>query len=417
MKCSPLLIPVPVTAPSVPVTPADTRWAQVLVIVLVGALAACQIGKVAPSLPVLRADLDISMFGAGWIASVYPGTAVVLGLIGGALADRFGHRNAMAVGLLLIALGSAAGSMVGSLGPMIVTRIVEGAGFVLIAVAAPALVIAAATARDRGLAMGIWGLFMPIGVTTMLLLSPVVLAIWGWRALWLVNAGLGVAAVALLLASGTGRRRIPINSSQLWRDLAVTVRSPAPWVLAAASVMFGLKYSAFNAWLPTYLMEVQGHSAAQAGAMAAIVAVSHAPGVLLGGWLVGRGLPRWVAIGGASLGMGLAAWATFSLGLPPLVAFAAAVLFGFVSGFVPSAMLTAAPHFATSMGQIGAFNGIIIHGANVGVLAAAPAFAAVASNLGGWPAAGFYLALVGVVGMAGSLAIRVLERRRAAGSR
>jgi MFS family permease len=81
-----------VTALSVPATPGSTRWAHVLVVVIVGALAACQIGKVAPSLPVLRADLDISMFGAGWIASVYPGTAVLLGLLGGALADRFGHR-------------------------------------------------------------------------------------------------------------------------------------------------------------------------------------------------------------------------------------------------------------------------------------------------------------------------------------
>jgi len=384
-------------------------------VVLVGALAACQIGKVAPSLPVLRADLDITMFGAGWIASVYPGTAVLLGLIGGALADRFGHRNAMAFGLLLIALGSAAGSMAGSLGPMLVTRVIEGAGFVFIAVAAPSLVIAATTARDRGLAMGFWGLFMPIGVTGMLLLAPVVLALSGWRALWLVNAGLGVAAIALLLASGVGRARVPVNSSQLWRELAVTVRSPAPWILAAVSVMFGLKYSAFNAWLPTYLMEVQGRSAATAGAMAAVVALAHAPGVLLGGWLVGRGLPRWVAIGGASLAMGLAALATFGLGLPPLVAFAAAVVFGFVSGLIPSAMLTAAPVFATSMAQIGAFNGIIIHGANVGVLGAAPAFAAVASNLGGWPAAGVYLALVGVTGMTSALAIRALERRKAAG--
>lgn len=383
--------------------------------VLVGALAACQIGKVAPSLPVLRADLDITMFGAGWIASVYPGTAVLLGLVGGALADRFGHRNAMACGLLLIALGSAAGSAVDSLGPMIVTRVIEGAGFVFIAVAAPSLVIAATTARDRGLAMGFWGLFMPIGVTGMLLLAPVVLALSGWRALWLINAGLGVAAIALLLASGVGRARVPVNSSQLWRELAVTVRSPAPWILAAVSVMFGLKYSAFNAWLPTYLMEVQGRSAATAGVMAAIVALSHAPGVLLGGWLVGRGLPRWVAIGGGSLAMGLAALATFGLGLPPLAAFAAAVVFGFVSGLIPSAMLTAAPVFATSMAQIGAFNGIIIHGANVGVLGAAPAFAAVASNLGGWPAAGVYLALVGAAGTASALAIRALERRKAAG--
>jgi len=104
---------------TVPPAPAPTRWPQVALIVLVGTMAGSQIGKVAPSLPAIRADLGLDMVDAGWIASVSTGTAVALGLAGGLLADRFGHRNTLVPGLLLTALGSAIGSQLDALAPLI----------------------------------------------------------------------------------------------------------------------------------------------------------------------------------------------------------------------------------------------------------------------------------------------------------
>lgn len=393
-----------------PAAPA-TRWPHIALFVFVGALAALQIGKVPPALPAIRADLGIDMVGAGWIASVYPGTAVLLGLLGGVLADRYGHRNALVAGLLFIALGSTAGSTMDTLGALVATRIVEGVGFVLIVVSAPALIIAAAAPRTRGLAMGVWGLFMPIGLTTMLLVSPLVLAAADWRALWLVNAVLAIAGAGLLLASRIGGRRAPVDSSRLWRDLAVMVKLPAPWVLSIAFCLFSMLFAALMAWLPTFLIETQGRSLATAGSMAAGIAILHAPGAVLGGMLVGRGVPRWLLIGAACATMGFAALAAFAFGLPALAVYGLFMVFSFAAGLIPTAILAAAPVMAPSLAQVGAFNGILIHGANVGTLGGPPALAAVVSHAGGWPGGGVYLALVGVVGVGVALAIRRLEQR------
>ncbi len=394
-----------------PAAPVATRWSQVALIVFVGALAACQIGKVAPALPVMRADLGMDMVGAGWMASVYTGTAMVVGLLGGMLADRYGHRNTLVAGLLLIALGSTAGSQMDSLAPLIVSRIVEGLGFVLIVVSAPALVFGVVAPKDRGLAMGAWGLFMPLGLTVMLLLAPVILAAYDWRALWLFNAGLAVVAALLLVLSGIGGARKPVDPAKLWRDLAITVKTPAPWVLSIAFGIFSVQFSAINAWLPTYLIETQGRSTAAAGAMAAFIAIIYAPGAVLGGWLVGRGVARWLVIAAACGLMGLAGLIAFGLGLGPTASFGGIMLFSIVAGLVPTAILAAGPVMAPSIAQVGAFNGILIHGANGGTLVGPPAFAAVVSHFGGWSGGGIYLLIVGAAGIATAVFIGRLERR------
>lgn len=408
-----LLTPGPSLSMTAPAASDATRWAHVVLVVFVGALAACQIGKVAPALPVIRAELGIAMVGAGWIASVYTGTAVAFGLIAGALADRYGPRNTLAAGLLLIAVGSLAGSAMHALGPMIASRIIEGMGFTLIVVSAPGLIFTFTAPRHRGLAMGIWGLFMPLGVTTMLLLAPVMLGLWGWRPLWWLNAGLALAAMALLFGTGIGGGRRLVDPTRLWRDLAVTVRRPEPWIFSIAFGLFSIQFSPMTAWLPTFLMEVQARSPEAAGAMAAFVAMMHAPGAVMGGWLVGRGLPRWLVIAVAMVLMALTTLATYALGLPPLVAYGAAVLFSVAAGLIPTVILTAAPAMAPSMAQVGAFNGILVLGANVGTLAGPPGFAAVVSAFDTWGAGGLYLALIALAGVAAAMVIRGLERRAA----
>src|SRR3546814_11874796 len=68
------------------------------------------------------------------------------------------------LGLALIALGSAAGALAGTVSMLLAARVVEGAGLLLIIVAAPAVLDRFAASRDRDLAFGIWGSFMPVGI-------------------------------------------------------------------------------------------------------------------------------------------------------------------------------------------------------------------------------------------------------------
>jgi MFS family permease len=81
------------------------------------------------------------------------------------------------------------------------------------------------------------------------------------------------------------------------------------------------------------------------------------------------------------------------------------------SGLIPSAVLTGAPVFAPSPSQIGATNGIIVQGANLGSLIGPPAVAAVVAWAGGWSDARWFLFAMAAAGVVLALALGRIERR------
>ncbi len=383
----------------------------------VGIVAAFHVGKVPSALPEIRLDFGIGMVSAGWIVSVYTGTAVVLALAAGVLADRLGHRNTLLAGLLLLAAGSAAGSAMDTQPALVAMRIVEGVGFVMIVVSAPSLILRSAARKDHSFSLGIWAAFMPIGVTSMLLIAPFVLAQFGWRGLWQLNAVIPLVVFFVVLAAlrrpqAAASAGPPIG--RIWSDLKLTVARPGPWVLSLSFAAFGLQFSTVTSWLPTFLMEVQGRTTTQAAAMTAFVVSLTAVGAFAGGWILGRGVPRWALLAICGVLMGPLGFGTFSVGLPAALSFAAALGLSLVGGFIPAVVLASAPDHAPSLAQIGATNGILLHGANFGPLLGPPVFAAVVSGLGGWTAGGISFLIVGLVSLFLALVIRRIERGMAA---
>src|SRR3546814_10887871 len=76
----------------------------------------------------LRADLGMALGTAGWVMGVFALIGVVGGIPAGAAVSRFGDRRLIVLGLALIALGSAAGALAGTVSMMLAARVVEGAG-------------------------------------------------------------------------------------------------------------------------------------------------------------------------------------------------------------------------------------------------------------------------------------------------
>ncbi len=389
-----------------------TEWGRIALVLLVGIVAAFQVGKVPSALPEIRLDLGIGMVSAGWIVSVYTGTAVVLALAVGVLADRLGHRSTLLAGMILLVAGGLAGSTADSQPVLVATRIVEGVGFVLIVVSGPSLILRSAAHEHHSFTLGIWSGFMPIGLTAMLLITPLVLPEFGWRGLWQLNAGIA-AAVFLLVLVALRQPAVPSDEAapgRLWADLRLTVARPGPWVLSLSFAMFGTQFATLTTWLPTFLIEVQGRTTAEAASMTAAVASLTVVGAFAGAWVLGRGVQRWalLAICGALLGpLGLG---VFALAVPASLSYGCALAFALVGGFIPAIILASAPLHAPSLAQVGATNGILLHGANFGPLLGPPAFAAVVSDFGGWTAGGIAFLIIAFVSLVLAVVIRRIER-------
>ncbi|MBA3595425.1 MAG: MFS transporter, partial [Polaromonas sp.] len=215
------------TAPA----PQQTDWIAVAVVFLSGVLAALQVGKVVIGLPALREELGLSLGAAGWLMAMFALLGVIGGIPAGAMVKRFGDRRLLILGALALGLGSAAGAVASSLVTLLAARLLEGAGFLLVMVAAPVVLQRLAAPRDRDLTFAIWSTFFPTGMAIALLSGA---ALQGWRGFWLANALL--AGLLAMLVAVTVRRGAVSAAALSWqamaRDAGVTIRAGAPMLLA-----------------------------------------------------------------------------------------------------------------------------------------------------------------------------------------
>lgn len=154
------------------------------VIVLAGICAALHVGKLPPALPVLQATLDISLVQASFLLSALQIAGMTLGLAVGLAADGIGLRRSMLIGLALLAFASACGGFVSTASSMLWLRTLEGVGFLLVVMPAPALIRRTVTAQQLNTRMGWWGTYMPAGSALALLCGPWMIAQAGWQVWW-----------------------------------------------------------------------------------------------------------------------------------------------------------------------------------------------------------------------------------------
>ena len=155
---------------------------------------------VAIAVPSIQEDLSLTSTGVQWIINGYLLALSALFAFGGRVADLFGHRKMVVIGVIVFATASAlcGATPTGSLDEpwLIVFRMVQGAGAALLFPAALAIVLSSFPIRERGRAMA---LFFAItgGLTSIGPIAGGYLTEWNWRAIFWVN--IPVALIALFL--------------------------------------------------------------------------------------------------------------------------------------------------------------------------------------------------------------------------
>ncbi len=396
---------------------ARTHWPAVAAAVLGGMAVGMNVGKVPLALPGLRAELGLSLVQAGWVSAMLTTLAVVAALGFGLAAGRIGALTMVLGGLGLSAAASLAALTVqggADFGWLIATRFVEGAGFLAVAVAAPTLVSAATAAADRRMALSVWSTYMPAGAGPAMALSPLLLPAAGWRGLWALTA-----AVLLAAAAATWWQRAHYaaagasgHATALRPTLAV-LRQPLPWLLALAFGVWALQHFALIVWLPTFLKEQRGIGPASVALLSCVMLLACVPGNLLGGALMQRGLPRGRLIAVAHTLTGLCGLGYVQDGWPDGLRYALCVALSFIGGVIPAAVMTSSAVLARSPQQIGALQGLIMQGSQLGQFIGTPLIAAVVAATGHWASAAWVTTGAATVGVALGLAAWRAERNLA----
>ncbi|MEV1004523.1 MFS transporter [Nonomuraea sp. NPDC050202] len=147
-----------------------------------------------------------------WVGNAY---ALVFGgflLLGGRLADLYGHRRVLTAGLGLFTAASLAGGLAGTAGMLIGARAAQGLGAAVLAPVTLTIVTTAfpeGTRRTRAIAT--WTAVSLAGGTAGNIVGGVLTEYLSWRWIMLVNVPIGLAclAAARLLPPGPVRRAAP----------------------------------------------------------------------------------------------------------------------------------------------------------------------------------------------------------------
>lgn len=175
------------------------RWTALGVLALAQFLVVLDASIVNIALPVVGRELGLDTVALAWIITAYVLPFGALLLLGGRLADRFGHRMLFLIGAVGFVSASALAGFSSNGGMLLVARALQGTSAAVLAPAALALLtILFPEARDRARALGIWGGVAGIGSVAGVLLGGVLTATLGWQWVFFVNVPVGAVVLVFI---------------------------------------------------------------------------------------------------------------------------------------------------------------------------------------------------------------------------
>lgn len=377
-----------------------------------GLACGAHIGKVPPALPLLRGDLGLTLVESGFIATMFNVMGGLGGMLVGILCDRYGHKRLGLAGLAAMAAGGFLGAAAEGFAALLVSRFLEGAGFILFTVAGTALIAAAAASlADRAKALSLWSAYMPSGGSIALLAAPALIAAFGWRGLWTAFA-LAAAACFVLVARNVPAPRFGSVGSM--RLAAEALSQKGSIALALLFAFYVAQWTSVMIWLPTFAIDERGATPAVAGLLAALMVLANIPGNLGGGWLLSRGVKRGSLIVAACAAAALCSIGMLSDFLPDAARFALVLAFSTCAGTIPAAIFSGIPVHARTPQHIGTTNGMVMQASQIGQFLGPIALAWLASRFGGWGAALWAMLAFAACAAACGLAIGRIEKDRMA---
>ncbi len=364
------------------------------VIVLTGMCAALHVAKIPPALPVLQAELGLTLLQAGFLLSAVQVASMTLGLLVGLSVDGLGLKRSMLFGLGLLFAASALGGFAQHADVLLLLRALEGLGFLCVVMPAPSLIRRTVLPEQLNGRMGWWGTYMPTGNALALLVGPLFVVSLGWHVWWWLLSGITLVTFFWVRAAVPDVQVVTVSSAQTntnnsaWRErLKSTITSRGPWLVSLGFAVYASQWMAVIGFLPTVYAQM-GLSAVLTGVLTACVALVNVSGNIMSGRLLQRGWParRLLQIGFTCMALGaIGAFAQWqSQGLPTVAKFVCVVMFSAVGGLIPGTLFSTAVRLAPSENTVSTTVGFMQQLSAVGQFLGPPLVAWVAVFVGGW---------------------------------
>ncbi len=337
-------------------TPFHYAWLVLGVgtLVVFGALGLARFGYTMV-LPAMQMGLGFSNTQAGGLATANLIGYLIMCVLGGALAARYGPRIVIAAGLSVAAAGMLMTGLADSFVSAAFYRAITGVGSGASNVPVIGLLAAWFVRRRSGLATGIGVTGSSIALIVLGLFVPYVLSAYGsdgWRICWFIFAGItfGLAALAYavlrdcpsergLLPVGAAEGSETINIKMRKLNWGNVYRSGIVWHLGFIYIAFGFSYIIYMTFFTKYLIAEGGYSQEAAGRLFMIMGwLSLLCGLIWGS--VSDALGRKIALVIVYI-IQAVAFGLFALWPQPAGFLLSAILFGLSAWSIPAIVAAA----------------------------------------------------------------------------
>jgi MFS family permease len=343
-----------------------TSWPLVMIVAGAGFTAAFNIGKVAPVLPLIQVEMGLELSDLGLVASVYSLLSMLLCVPIAIAGAQFGNYRTAVLALGLMGCGGLLSAHADNLSWLLFGRIVEGFGFVMIAVAGPALIARAVLPQDRAMGMTVWSLWLPVGVSAMLLISPTLIDLADWRLPWSLTGWFSlfwmlVVTLTFLNVGRAGDKQRGITKQQI-----MGIFQPGTLMMALSIGLFSSLYTVGIAFSPTLWHETKQISLQTGSYLLAVAIFCTVIGNFIGGYFIKRGYPlnRLLVIGFVI--PSLLCSLVFVQALPFWLQYLCFVIFTTSVGVIPAAIFAKAPAYTTEPIQISLAIALVFQGTTAG---------------------------------------------------
>ena len=191
------------------------RWMALAVIALAQFMVIMDTSIIGVALPEMQADLGFTPENLSWVFNAYVVALGGLLLLGGRLSDLFGAKRMFSLGWAILAGGSLAAGLAGSVSVEIAARAAQGVGAALIAPSALTLLMMLFGSNPKELmkAFAIYGAAAPAGGTAGVFLGGVITEWVSWPWVFYINIPIALLVLAVTpgLMPGAPARRGSID--------------------------------------------------------------------------------------------------------------------------------------------------------------------------------------------------------------
>ena len=252
-------------------------------------------------LPLIREDLQISFTQAGMLSAALTFTYALGQIPAGFLSDRFGPRRLFLIGLMGWSAFSLCFGLVHSFWLAVVTQLLAGAFRSLLFAPGLALLASWFPQERRATALSLFMVGGFVGTIALSLGGPLLTALYGWRAAFMLLAALGIVAGIAFRRYAHDKPRTGLTQKLALSDILKLFRYPIMWVCSGLQFIRFAVVTAFNFWLPSLLVVDRGFSVQTAGLIVAMGAAFTASSNALGGYVSDRLRNPPLVVGGALL--------------------------------------------------------------------------------------------------------------------